>query len=797
MLKVLTCLTDQHDYRFVAVAAFVCLLASLTAFRLYSRARFVHGISGIVWFFLTGVTAGTGIWATHFIAMLAYQPGFATGYEPVGTLLSLGISVVVTMAAFLAARLDHRIAPAAGGILFGVGVGTMHYTGMAAFVTQGFVLWDHGMIALSVLLGMTGGIVAFSIAGSARAVRRQVCGGIALTLAICLLHFTGMGAMSILPDPSGAVPPRLLSDTAMTIAVATATIVILITGMGTALIDASAGERAVERLRRLASSSFEGVAIVIGDRIADANDAFLQLLGDARADVIGRPIHDILLIDGPAGLGSDACEATLQPTGDGVAIPVELLTRRFAEDRPEVIYAVRDLRERRAAEAKIRFLADHDTLTGLLNRDAGNSRIAAILEGAQAGEESVALLRVDLRRLKEVNDVFGEIGGDTALRETALRLRQLISKQSVVARLGSDEFLIAQVGSEQPAGASVLAQAVRDSLRVPIAIGDQTVAIDASIGISVFPDDGATIELLIANANMALRRARTDERSGFCFFSYGTDEAMRERRMLVRALNDAIDADELRLHYQPLANAEDRTICGFEALVRWQHPTRGLLPPSAFVALAEENGLAAKLGDWVLRRACRDAASWPKPLRVAVNLSPLEVHENDLPRRIHEVLIETGLSPSRLELEITETALFRDQDKALANLRRLKALGVRIAMDDFGTGFSSLSTLQSFPFDKLKIDKSFVDNLLVLDRATVIVRTILGLGQNLGIPIVAEGVETEAQEAFLRREGCNQLQGYFIGKPLPIDAFAVQHAISGAGDGNVEPPPADQADCAA
>jgi predicted signal transduction protein with EAL and GGDEF domain len=308
-------------------------------------------------------------------------------------------------------------------------------------------------------------------------------------------------------------------------------------------------------------------------------------------------------------------------------------------------------------------------------------------------------------------------------------------------------------------------------LAAPVTYDGQEVTLGSSLGVSLYPDDGRTTEALMANADMALYRAKESGRGVYRFFKREMDDSIRERRSLARDLRQGITDEELVVHYQPLARATDGEVCGFEALVRWNHPTRGMIPPLEFIPVAEENGLIGALGDWVLRRACADAASWEKPLRIAVNLSPIQLHNPALPSLVHEVLITTGLSPSRLELEITESALFKDYQRALDNLRRLKALGVRIAMDDFGTGFSSLSTLQSFPFDKIKIDKSFVENIHRHDRATVIVRAVLGLGRSLEIPVVAEGVETAEQILFLRGENCTELQGYAIGRPTPLDAI--------------------------
>jgi diguanylate cyclase (GGDEF)-like protein len=444
-----------------------------------------------------------------------------------------------------------------------------------------------------------------------------------------------------------------------------------------------------------------------------------------------------------------------------------------AETSGLTVLAVRDLRERRSAEEKIRYLAEHDGLTGLPNRNSLQARLAAALDRVEASGESLSLVCIDLDHFKEANDLHGHLAGDALLVETARRLQDCLIAPSFAARLGGDEFIVVQVAAgDQPAAAAELAGRLLESLAAPAVYEGQELAMGASLGVSLFPDDGRTAEALLANADMALYRAKESGRGAYRFFKREMDESIRERRTLARELRQAIADEDLIVYYQPLAKAADGEVCGFEALVRWNHPVRGMVPPLEFIPVAEENGLIAQLGEWVLRRACADAVTWERPLRIAVNLSPLQLNQPNLPTLVHEVLIATGLSPKRLELEITESALFKDYQRALDNLRRLKALGVRIAMDDFGTGFSSLSTLQSFPFDKIKIDKSFVENIHRHDRATVIVRAVLGLGRSLEIPCVAEGVETQEQIDFLRGEDCAELQGYAIGRPSPIDAIS-------------------------
>jgi predicted signal transduction protein with EAL and GGDEF domain len=292
-----------------------------------------------------------------------------------------------------------------------------------------------------------------------------------------------------------------------------------------------------------------------------------------------------------------------------------------------------------------------------------------------------------------------------------------------------------------------------------------------SIGVAIYPNDGTDAKTLIGNADAALYRAKADGRGAIRFFEADMDRRLRERRALQHDLRSALDRGELSLHYQPQARI-DGEIIGFEALLRWHHPKHGLVPPATFIPLAEESSLIIPISEWVLHEACREAASWPRPLQIAVNLSSVQFRHGDLPSVVHSILLETGLVPQRLELEITESVLIDDLARAVTMLRRLKSLGVRIAMDDFGTGYSSLSYLQAFPFDKIKIDRSFISNLETNPQSATIVRAVIGLARGLDLPVVAEGVESKDQRAFLAAESCDNLQGYLIGRPRPIEDYA-------------------------
>ena len=435
-----------------------------------------------------------------------------------------------------------------------------------------------------------------------------------------------------------------------------------------------------------------------------------------------------------------------------------------------LISMIHDVTERKRDELRLAHMAHHDVLTGLPNRIAFNECIAATLSLAADSGESFAMLSLDLDRFKTVNDVFGHTIGDRLLRELAGRLEQAC-QGAFLARTGGDEFHVITSCGAQPASAEALAEKLCAALDADIDIDGVPLRVGLTVGVAIFPQDAADAPTLVANADAALVRAKSERRGSIRFFEQSMDRQLREKRALQQDLRTALGRDEFALHYQPQANI-DGEVNGFEALVRWHHPRYGMIAPNTFIPLAEESGIIIELGEWILRAACREAASWPRPLDIAINLSPVQFQHGDLPNLVHEVLLETGLAPARLVLEITEGVLIGEFNRGVAILRRLKHLGVRIAMDDFGTGYSSLSYLQSFPFDKIKIDKSFIANLGHSQEAATIVRAVIALGHGLDLPVVAEGVETKEQLKFLADESCDEIQGYFIGRPKPIADYA-------------------------
>jgi diguanylate cyclase (GGDEF)-like protein len=439
------------------------------------------------------------------------------------------------------------------------------------------------------------------------------------------------------------------------------------------------------------------------------------------------------------------------------------------DDVPKYILGVlEDITARKEAEARVAHLQEHDPLTDLPLGAVFREYLEARVENARAARAPLAVLRLNLDRFKDVNDVFGGACGDAVLRAVAERLRKVASG-AYLARSGGDEFALISEGP-QPAGAEKLASRIERAISGKIKADKRWIPVGVSIGIAVFPADGADAAALTANADAALLRAKADGRGIVRFFDRDTDTSVRERRTLQHELLAAIPG-QLLLHYQPQLRI-DRELQGFEALVRWRHPARGMIAPGVFVPIAEESGLILAIDAWVMHEACAQAVAWRRPLQIAVNLSPLQFRRGDLVGLVRSTLAETGLAPDRLELEITERVLIDDFERASAILSELKSLGVRIALDDFGTGFSSLSYLHAFPFDKIKVDQSFVSNLPSNEQSAAIVRSIIALGHGFKVPVLAEGVETEGQLAFLTQESCDEVQGYLLGRPGPLEDHA-------------------------
>lgn len=534
-----------------------------------------------------------------------------------------------------------------------------------------------------------------------------------------------------------------------------------------------------ERLDAALNNMSQGLIMFDKDeRLVVCNDRYIEMYGLSH-DVVkpGCTLRDLFLHRAERGhllRDSDKHRETLlAKVNSGKATNFVLETGDGREvsiiDQPMSnggwVSTHEDITERRAAEAKISHMAMHDGLTNLFNRVYFHTQLATRL-AHQERDHKFAVLCLDLDRFKSVNDTLGHHFGDNLLRQVAERMRGCLREGDVLARLGGDEFAILQSDVNPLTETSALATRIIEIISAPFDLDGHQVVIGSSIGIAFGPTDATDPNQLLKNADMALYRAKADGRGIFRFFEPEMDALMQRRRTMELDLRRALVAGEFELYYQPLVNLETGAICGFEALLRWNHPERGLIPPLDFIPLAEETELIVPIGEWVLRQACQEAAKWPSDIRVAVNVSSVQFKTN-LAMTVTSALARSGMAAQRLELEITESVLLLNSETTLATLHQLRDLGVRISMDDFGTGYSSLSYLRSFPFDKIKIDSSFVHNLAGDEDSMAIIRAVTGLGSSLGMATTGEGVETQDEVDYLKSEGCTEAQGYFFSKPAP------------------------------
>jgi diguanylate cyclase (GGDEF)-like protein len=437
-----------------------------------------------------------------------------------------------------------------------------------------------------------------------------------------------------------------------------------------------------------------------------------------------------------------------------------------------------DITRQKEAEARIAHMAHHDALTDLPNRTLFGTELESALRWLRR-DEQLAVLFIDLDNFKNINDTLGHQVGDALLNTVAARLRDCIRETDVIARLGGDEFVVVQTKIGGPNDVAQFARRIREAIMQPYDIDDHHVVVDTSIGIAVAPGDGTTCDELIKNADLALYGAKASGRGTFRFFEQAMDAKMMARHAMELDLRRALVNGEFEINYQPLVNLEQDRICACEALLRWNHPGRGQVSPDSFIPVAEESGLITRIGDWVIRTACEEAASWPEDVTLAINISPVQFRNENLIQVVTHALASSGLKPERLELEITEAILLEHTEATLATLTKLRSFGIRIAMDDFGTGYSSLSYLQKFPFDKIKIDGSFVNALSDAPESTAVIRAVTGLASSFRMVTTAEGVETQEQLELVRSLGCTEMQGYLFSKARPAAELAQLLAVQG------------------
>ena len=774
MLTVYNCIVNDHDLSLVVLAAIICAISALTAVTLLGRVNRPGQSARAMWIGLTACAIGFGIWATHFVAMLAFSPTLPTAYDAPLTALSLAIAVAVTglgvTVATLRNTLDHRLV---GGSIIGAGIAAMHFIGMAALEVPGVLMWDQRFVAVALVVAILMGALAIQTALTKGGAGRSALAALLLTIGICGLHFIAMAAVTIQPDASITIPAESISSFLLALGVTAVALTILAFAGIASWVDLRDYKRdriEEQRVRDLVNAAVEGLVVCHNDKIVTANASFLALSGRTIEDIEGTEFSELVVGIDPNGEGSAADGFVLRQ--DDTRLPIEVITRVLDYDgKPHTIYAIRDLRERRKAEADIRHLAMHDPLTGLPNRRSFNETLEREIDAHRSTyDRQLALLCLDLDRFKEVNDLFGHAAGDALLQRVADCLGKVVKREHVVARLGGDEFAIILPGLRTPKEAEDIAcdifEAFDEENRTAINSG----LMATSVGIALCPADTDDALTLVNHADTALYCAKSEGRGTWRRFNRSMGDEVRSRRLIEHELRHAVSRDQFTLVYQPQKELATNQTVGFEALLRWKHPERGMISPDVFIPIAEESGLIVPIGEWVMEKACTDALRWADHVTVAVNVSAVQLHSAEFAKTVESILTRTGLSPQRLEIEITETALVRDMNRALTTLRQIKSLGVKVAMDDFGTGYSSLANLRAFPFDKIKIDGSFIRSVDSNPQAATIVKAVLGIGRGLGLPVLAEGVETSQELEFLAKEFCQIGQGYLLGRPATLDA---------------------------
>ncbi len=795
-------LTRGHDIRFVALAALICLVAAYACVTLLRHARRVAGRTRAVWIVVASLSVGFGIWATHFVAMLAFRPGFELHYDAGLTVLSLLLTVAICGAGLTLSIMGRGLRDSLlGGATVGVGISSMHYVGIAALVMGGSVEWNGAAVGFSILGGIVLSACSVAIAGSNWRFRTSG-GAILLTLAICAMHFTAMAAADF-----SACFPIIANGTQMdagwmAVGVGLISLLLLAAAFGSALLDeadrrrtAREKDRELADARRLAEVSDklelalshmgQGLALFSADgRLELNNSRFVELLQLAPgttlegADLMTICRHVVSAHAAPdAEIEATACavaarHAQIITTGGEVLQPVGkdhfFRVRHTPIANGAWVTTLEDVTESKRREAAIAHLARHDMLTGLPNRANFDAEFDKALHAADQGDDNLAVIAFDLDRFKEVNDTFGHEAGDEVLRVISERLSGCLRDGEMVARLGGDEFAAVKPFTAMDSLRDFLAR-LEAAITTRVAFGDGVLNVSGSIGVAIFPEDGADRSKLLSNADLAMYRAKSEFDQRVCYYEREMDEHARQRRAMAADIWLALENDDFTLAYQVQKSVSTQEITGYEVLLRWDRPGFGPVSPADFIPVAEECGAIAAIGSWVLKTACSEAASWPEPHKIAVNVSGLQLGQLELVDLVKLVLFQSGLEPSRLELEVTETAIIGDKKRALHVLRQIKALGVSIAIDDFGTGYSSLETLRSFPFDKIKLDRSFMAEVETNEQSKAIIRAILALGRSLQVPVLAEGVETSAQLDVLRVEGCNEAQGFLLGRPGRID----------------------------
>jgi diguanylate cyclase (GGDEF)-like protein len=701
----------------VILSIMVAVSASYVALDLASRVAASQGTRAARYWLAGGaLSMGTGIWSMHFIGMLAMHLPIPMAYDVPRTLLSLLIAMVVSGFALKVVGSGTLGSGKLllGGLLMGGGIAAMHYTGMGAMQVTPSIRYDAIKVGLSILIATAASVAALWIAVQLRAETilsafwRKAGSALIMGIAIAGMHFTGMAAANFAPDSICSVNPQEINNVWLAGAIGAIALVLLGTTVLISVFDAHLANRSA-----LHAIKLQQLNAALELRAADLSFSNSQLKQEMQARI--------------------------------------------------------------RSEERIKHLAYHDALTTLPNRSLFSKLLNQAIHQAHRYRRPLAVMFLDLDRFKQINDTLGHSAGDQLLQEVASRLKACLRDSDTVARLGGDEFVVLLPELDEEKYVAMVAQKILVAIAKPFVLAGHEFRVTASIGISIYPQNGKDEQTLKKNADIAMYQAKQDGKNTFQFYSSKLDENSLERLALESGLRHALERNEFELHYQAKRDIATNRITGVEALLRWQHPDLGTVTPLQFIPIAEETGMIVPIGKWVIRTACMQNVAWQKlglaDLNMAVNLTARQLNDERLLVDLATILRETGMDAHFLELEFTESLLMQDVDKTMRILTGLKAMGVRIAIDDFGIGYSTLSNLQKYPLDTIKIDQSLIQDVGSVTEEKKLTDAIVELGRVLSLTIVAQGVETREQADYLRAHACDEFQGFYFNRPVAAEEF--------------------------
>jgi len=793
-----------YDPKLVLLSILIAIVASHAALSVADQMRSArHGRQRMIWLLVGALVMGSGTWAMHFIGMLALRLPCRVSYDTGITLFSILPGILASAAALylIGGTRFTRVRILVSSLLLGLGIGLMHYAGMAALQLEGLLRYDPYLFVLSILVAVVLAWIALSIHFRLRK-RVDIAGrwrnwvsAVVLGGAVSGMHYTAMAAAYFLNDGDPGLPDSMLNPSLLAAMVSSVTLllialVLVATVAQRHLAMARQLRQSEQKFRRMLDTTQEGFLMVDTEqRVLEVNPAMCAMLKCAHSDIVGGTLHDYLaetdlrlLLAAAEQQTAHQIEISL-PRPQGEILICEFGVTAMSDDDGHTVgwfALITDITQRKQAEAQIINLAFYDALTQLPNRRLLLDRLGHALSASHRSGRFGAILFLDLDNFKVINDTQGHDVGDLLLSEVAKRLQACVREGDSVARLGGDEFVVLLEGlhiesTRAAAQAEVVAEKIRDAINQPFNLQGREFHTTPSIGISLFLGHQASIDELLKRADVAMYQAKDAGRNTIRFFDPAMQAELDARIALLADLRHALSQKQLYLDYQPQVDLLGK-IFGAEVLLRWRHPLRGRVSPAEFIPLAEESHLILELGEWVLNIACAQIKAWQshpatRHLRLAVNVSARQFRQPDFVRQVETLLYTYAIAPTLLKLELTESLVLDNVDDSIETMRALKKHGVGFAMDDFGTGHSSLSYLKRLPLDQLKIDQSFVRDIANDPNDAAIVQTIIVMAQSLGLDVIAEGVETQAQFEFLRQRGCAAFQGYLFSRPVALSEF--------------------------